>query len=550
MDGLPLDFTSRAGKAAAASKASSARYFKRKKEDEGENVVPAQVGDGGNLADAPLDFGQNDQDDEVFASIYTTQYGGPGRGRQDVEPAAPSRHMPEDDEEDIPHTEDGLPLDFTSRSGKAANLRAKAVERMFKKRQEDELRCRLCGEMGHFAQGCPSTLKGGKAGAGSAQVTGRLTFYNPKIRPRIIGTGGAVVQGLEKESGCKITLESLPGDPAPGFTVRISGPSQEAVDKATRAVNEIAAQSEQGWARDAHKVPGGLPMGPGMGGAGAAASRGLWQGGVEAGMGGGGYVPGMAVLGSGHQGAYGALPGGGPTDADITRTIAQQIAERRQAGGLAPLGLGGVARGPEGGGEWEQPGAVDTGGGALPSFQELEEGLAEELRQLDAAQRQAEAELAATFAAKRRRLQESYAERRARVERWMPPPALPVEQDAHRYGQQYVEGGSQGYRDAGGGDAYAQGYAAASASAAYGTGVAGMVPAASAAGHRTTEYGHYNVGVGEANLPSSYPATGSYAGYGVDATGYAAAGGLGTGYAAAGGLGTGTDAYGQYNYGA
>lgn len=109
----------------------------------------------------------DDRDEEWFKEVYGREYTGPPR---------PPRDNPRDDsgkvkkrpgantavgsagdgsdEEDEPRDPNAVPTDFTSREAKVWEAKAKAVERNWKRRKEEELTCRICGEVGHFAQVC------------------------------------------------------------------------------------------------------------------------------------------------------------------------------------------------------------------------------------------------------------------------------------------------------------------------------------------------------------------------------------------------------------
>ena len=109
-------------------------------------------------------------------------------------------------------------------------------------------------------QGCPATLGGGGR-AGEAGVVVRMQLRDRRLKPRLIGVGGATVQGLEKESGCRIKLEDSLGLGDGAFTVHITGPDAEKTAKAKEAVSRVVAQVEEEWrqaaTRRASVGPGG-----------------------------------------------------------------------------------------------------------------------------------------------------------------------------------------------------------------------------------------------------------------------------------------------------
>ena len=104
----------------------------------------------------------DDRDEEWFKEVYGTEYTGPpraaGGAKRGTEPApakvAPKRppNPSDSEEEDEQRDPNAVPTDFTSREAKVWEAKAKAVERNWKRRKEEELTCRLCGEVGHFAQ--------------------------------------------------------------------------------------------------------------------------------------------------------------------------------------------------------------------------------------------------------------------------------------------------------------------------------------------------------------------------------------------------------------
>ncbi|KAK1317738.1 hypothetical protein QJS10_CPA05g00178 [Acorus calamus] len=70
-----------------------------------------------------------------------------------------SRASSDSDDEDGSYRDpNAVPTDFTSREAKVWEAKAKATERNWKKRKEEEMICKICGVSGHFTQGCPSTL--------------------------------------------------------------------------------------------------------------------------------------------------------------------------------------------------------------------------------------------------------------------------------------------------------------------------------------------------------------------------------------------------------
>ncbi|CAI9772482.1 unnamed protein product [Fraxinus pennsylvanica] len=66
------------------------------------------------------------------------------------------------DEEEEACESNAVPTDFTSREAKVLEAKSKATERNWKKRKEEEMICKLCGESGHFTQPREPTLVSGK----------------------------------------------------------------------------------------------------------------------------------------------------------------------------------------------------------------------------------------------------------------------------------------------------------------------------------------------------------------------------------------------------
>lgn len=98
-------------------------------------------------------------DDELFDEVYGKEYTGPPgltanneRSNSIKRPNANANANADSDEEDEPHDPNAVPTDFTSREAKAWVARAKATERNWKKRKEEEMICKICGESGHFTQ--------------------------------------------------------------------------------------------------------------------------------------------------------------------------------------------------------------------------------------------------------------------------------------------------------------------------------------------------------------------------------------------------------------
>lgn len=97
-------------------------------------------------------------------------------------------------------------------------------------------------------QGCPTTL-GGNRKAG--EVVERIPLRDKRLKPRLIGTGGSIVQGIEKETGCRLKLEDNLSVGNGAFYVKITGPDRMTVNKAMACVNKLVDQVEDEWKQQA-----------------------------------------------------------------------------------------------------------------------------------------------------------------------------------------------------------------------------------------------------------------------------------------------------------
>lgn len=97
-------------------------------------------------------------------------------------------------------------------------------------------------------QGCPTTLGGNRK---SGEVVERIPLRDKRLKPRLIGTGGAIVQGIEKETGCRLKLEDNLTVGNGAFFVKITGPDRVTVNKAMACVNKLVDQVEDEWKQQA-----------------------------------------------------------------------------------------------------------------------------------------------------------------------------------------------------------------------------------------------------------------------------------------------------------
>ncbi|KAL0329548.1 UNVERIFIED_CONTAM: hypothetical protein Sradi_4941500 [Sesamum radiatum] len=101
-----------------------------------------------------------DVDDDDFSEIYKAYTGPLGSNATNEQERETTSKRPRaaSDEEEEARDPNAVPTDFTSREAKVWEAKSKATERNWKKRKERRMICKICGESGHFTQGCPSTL--------------------------------------------------------------------------------------------------------------------------------------------------------------------------------------------------------------------------------------------------------------------------------------------------------------------------------------------------------------------------------------------------------
>ena len=97
------------------------------------------------------DAGSDDDDPDFFKNVYGQSY---SRPTSNAPPRAPEKKCESPEGSSSPEKVDPneLPRDFSARGAKLWEDQAKASERNWKRRREEELMCKLCGESGHFAQ--------------------------------------------------------------------------------------------------------------------------------------------------------------------------------------------------------------------------------------------------------------------------------------------------------------------------------------------------------------------------------------------------------------
>ncbi|KAG9457794.1 hypothetical protein H6P81_002302 [Aristolochia fimbriata] len=197
-------------------------------------------------------------DDELFDEVYGKEYTGPpGSTTKNVPEITQSNKRPNEggdgsagsDDEDELHDPNAVPTDFTSREAKAWVARAKATERNWKKRKEEEMICKLCGESGHFTQGCPSTLGANRK---SSDFFQRVAARDKHIRALFTDK---VIYKIEKENDCKIKMDEK-------FII-VSSKNQLSMTKGVDAVHEVisnekmkGSDSRNGRSRSPEGSPG------------------------------------------------------------------------------------------------------------------------------------------------------------------------------------------------------------------------------------------------------------------------------------------------------
>ncbi|GER30501.1 zinc knuckle (CCHC-type) family protein [Striga asiatica] len=140
-------------------------------------------------------------------------------------------HAGSDEEEEEAHDPNAVPTDFTSREAKVWEAKSKATERNWKKRKEEEMICKICGESGHFTQGCPSTLGANRK---SQDFFERVPARDPQVRSLF---SKDVVNKIEKDIGCKIKMDEK-------FII-VSGKDRLILRKGVDAVHKIKEDGEK-----------------------------------------------------------------------------------------------------------------------------------------------------------------------------------------------------------------------------------------------------------------------------------------------------------------
>lgn len=174
-----------------------------------------------------------DVDDDDFSEIYKA-YTGPQGSKADnsqERTTTNKRSHAGSDEEEEARDPNAVPTDFTSREAKVWEAKSKATERNWKKRKEEEMICKICGESGHFTQGCPATLGANRK---SQDFFERVPAREPHVKALFTEK---VVTQIEKDIGCKIKIEEK-------FII-VSGKDRLILKKGVDAVHRVKEDGEK-----------------------------------------------------------------------------------------------------------------------------------------------------------------------------------------------------------------------------------------------------------------------------------------------------------------
>ncbi|MED6195050.1 hypothetical protein PIB30_034383 [Stylosanthes scabra] len=186
-----------------------------------------------NRADSDIDDDLRDLYKE-----YTGPLGSAPTNTQDKEKSNKRSHAGSDEEEEEPRDPNAVPTDFTSREAKVWEAKSKATERNWKKRKEEEMICKICGESGHFTQGCPSTLGANRK---SQDFFERIPARDKNVRALFTEK---VLSKIERDIGCKIKMDEK-------FII-VSGKDRLILAKGVDAVHKIREEGEQRGPSSSH----------------------------------------------------------------------------------------------------------------------------------------------------------------------------------------------------------------------------------------------------------------------------------------------------------
>lgn len=174
-----------------------------------------------------MDSRPDSDNDDDFSEIYKEYTGPLGSTAPKMQEKTSLNKRPQSgsDEEDEAPDPNAVPTDFTSREAKVWEAKSKATERNWKKRKEEEFICKLCGESGHFTQGCPSTLGANRK---SQDFFERVPARENHVKALFTEK---VVTQIEKDIGCKIKIEEK-------FII-VSGKDRLILKKGVDAVHKV-----------------------------------------------------------------------------------------------------------------------------------------------------------------------------------------------------------------------------------------------------------------------------------------------------------------------
>ncbi|XP_013617882.1 PREDICTED: uncharacterized protein LOC106324465 [Brassica oleracea var. oleracea] len=144
----------------------------------------------------------------------------------------------EEEQQELPDP-NSVPTDFISREAKVWEAKSKATERNWKKRKEEEMNCKICGESGHFTQGCPSTLGANRK---SQEFLERVPARDKNVRDLFTEK---VVERIESETGCKIKMDDK-------FII-VSGKDRLILRKGLDAVHKVREEGEAKTSSTSHR---------------------------------------------------------------------------------------------------------------------------------------------------------------------------------------------------------------------------------------------------------------------------------------------------------
>ncbi|KAJ7973092.1 Zinc knuckle CCHC-type family protein [Quillaja saponaria] len=165
--------------------------------------------------------------DDDFSELYKEYTGPPRSTTTNAQERANTnkRSLAGSDEEEEHRDPNAVPTDFTSREAKVWEAKSKATERNWKKRKEEEMICKLCGESGHFTQGCPSTLGANRK---SQDFLERIPAREKHVKALFTER---VISKIEIDIGCKVKMEEK-------FII-VSGKNRLILAKGVDAVHKV-----------------------------------------------------------------------------------------------------------------------------------------------------------------------------------------------------------------------------------------------------------------------------------------------------------------------